>query len=119
VAATPPDLPLGAVVDRVVDALPISRESHLLNLEFAAHALRNPTVGAALAAHRKALRDALLPMLRVGLPHRESGSAELDDVARAVMAVQDGMFLQEMLEPDDPCLPALRRRILTRVAGIG
>lgn len=118
VAATPPDLPLGAVVDRVVDALPISRESHLLNLEFAAHALRNPTVGAALATHRKALRDALLPMLRIGLPHRESDGVVLNDVARAVMAVQDGMFLQEMLEPDDPALPALRRRILTQVAGI-
>jgi AcrR family transcriptional regulator len=116
VAAAPTGLSLDEVVERVVAALPISRESHLLNLEFAAHALRHPQAGVALADQRRALRDALLPILRVGLQHYELGTDELNDVARAVMAVQDGMFLQELLEPDDPTLPILRRRILTRVA---
>ena len=116
VAAAPADLSLDDVVDRVVAALPVSRESHLLNLEFAAHALRHPDVGAALADQRRALREALLPILRTGLRHSELGTDQLEDVARAVMAVQDGMFLQELLEPDDPALPILRRRILTRVA---
>ena len=115
-AAAPTGLSLDEVVERVVAALPISRESHLLNLEFAAHALRHPQAGVALADQRRALRDALLPILRVGLQHYELGTDELNDVARAVMAVQDGMFLQELLEPDDPTLPILRRRILTRVA---
>ncbi len=118
VEAAPVDLSLAQVVDRVVAALPISRESHLLNLEFAAHALRHPPVAEALAAHRKALRAALLPILRIGLRRSRMTAGELDDVARAVMAVQDGMFLQELLEPDEPGLPVLRRRILTQVAGV-
>ena len=102
------------VVDRVVAALPVSRESHLLNLEFAAHALRYEQVGTALAAHRQALRDALLPILRAAL-HHDATADRLGDIARAVMAVQDGMFLQELLEPENSALPALRRRLLTRV----
>jgi AcrR family transcriptional regulator len=118
VAATPVDVSLGEVVDRVVAALPISRESHLLNLEFAAHALRHPAVAEALADHRKALREALLPILRIGLRDNRLSADHLDGVARAVMAVQDGMFLQELLEPADPVLPLLRRKILTQVAGV-
>ena len=116
VGATSPDLSRGEVVDRVVAALPISRESHLLNLEFAAHALRHAEVATALAAHRQALRDALLPMLRTALQREVTGDI-LDDIARAVMAVQDGMFLQELLEPGNRALPVLRRRILEHVTG--
>src|ERR1700712_1490900 len=81
VAAAPAGLSLDEVVDRVVGALPISRASHLLNLEFAAHALRHPQVGVALAHQRRALRDALLPILRIGLRHGELGTDELNDVA--------------------------------------
>ena len=114
VDATSPNISPGEVVERVVAALPISRESHLLNLEFAAHALRHPEIGTALAAHRQALRDALSPILRTAL-QRDAATDGLDDIARAVMAVQDGMFLQELLEPRNTALPALRRRILTHV----
>ena len=114
VEGTLPAVSPGEVVDRVVAALPISRESHLLNLEFAAHALRHQEVATALAAHRQALRSALSPLLQTALGGGETADS-LDDIARAVMAVQDGMFLQELLEPGDPALPALRRRILTHV----
>ena len=34
--------PLDAVVDRVITALPVSQDYHLLNIEFAVHALRHP-----------------------------------------------------------------------------
>ncbi|MET3808056.1 AcrR family transcriptional regulator [Nakamurella sp. UYEF19] len=121
VGRTQDDPSLAQVVDQVVAALPISRESHLLNLEFAAHALRHNDIALVLAAHRQALREALVPILRVGLAaagmHVTAGS--LDDLARSVVAVQDGMFLQELLEPQDADLPLLRRRMLIDVLDRG
>jgi AcrR family transcriptional regulator len=111
---TSPGISPAEVVDRVATALPVSRESHLLNLEFAAHALRHEDVAVALADHRQALREALLPILQTAL-HHDATAGRLGDIARAVMAVQDGMFLQELLEPGNSALPALRRRILTHV----
>ena len=117
VAATPAGVSLGEVIDRVVTALPIDRESHLLNLELAAHALRHDEVAATLTDHRRQVRQALVPVLRAGLVSRGAivDDAQLDAVARAVMAVQDGMFLQELLEPADAALPALRRTMLTEL----
>jgi AcrR family transcriptional regulator len=108
---------LDAVMDAVVGALPVSRDSHLLNLEFAIHALRHPDVAAALAEQRRQLREALVPVLRlglqaVGIPFTDSS---LDDLGRAVLATQEGMYLQELLEPLDPHLPSLRRQALTAV----
>ncbi len=108
---------LEAVMDAVVGALPISRDSHLLTLEFAVHALRHPDVAAALAQDRRRLRQALVPILRlglqaVGIPFTHGG---LDDLGRAVLAIQEGMYLQELLEPGDQHLPSLRRKALTAV----
>ncbi len=108
---------LDAVMDAVVGALPVSREAHLLTLEFAAHALRHPEVATALAQDRHRLRQALVPILRLGLqalgiPFTDDS---LDDLGRVVLATQEGMYLQELLEPGDPHLAALRRRALTAV----
>jgi AcrR family transcriptional regulator len=77
-------LPLAAVVDGAVAALPVSREHHLLNTEFAVHALRHPDVGEALAAERSALREALIPGLRMALGGKGAAASteQLDDVAR-------------------------------------
>lgn len=105
------------LVDRVVAALPANRERFLINTEFAVHALRHPDVARALAAHRQALRSALIPVLELGL--RATGAVvtgdRLDAIARAVVAVSDGMALQELLEPAAEELPALRRTLLTAV----
>lgn len=63
----------------------------------------------------------LLPILRIGL--RGAGidvsSERLDDIGRAVIAVHDGMFVQELLEPGNPSLPALRQHVLTLVVAAG
>ena len=116
VEVMPDRLSLDEVIDRVIAVLPISRESHLLNLEFAAHALRHPEVAAALAEHRRAAREALTPILRAGLTAVDASvGGNLDHLARSLIAVQDGMFLQELLEPDDATLPALRRQVLGQV----
>ncbi len=117
VELAPAELSLGELIDQVIAVLPINRRTHLLNLEFAAHALRHEQVGTALADHRRRLREALTPILRAGLLARDADfdDANLDSLARAVIAVQDGMFLQELLEPGDQALPALRRQVLGRV----
>lgn len=108
---------LEAVMDAVVAALPISRDSHLLNLEFAAHALRHAEVAAALAQDRHRLRQALVPVLRLGLEAVgiEFTDDSLDDLGRAVLATQEGLYQQELLEPADQHLPSLRRKVLTAV----
>lgn len=112
----PDELSLSAVIDRVIAVLPISRDSHLLNLEFAAHALRHRDVATALADHRRAVRDALTPILRAGLTAADATfDGNFDHLARSLVAVQEGMFLQELLEPDDPTLPGLRRHVLGQV----
>ena len=116
VEVLPDRLTISAVLDRVIDVLPISRESHLLNMEFAAHALRHPTVAAALAQHRRAVREALAPILRAGLTAAHAPlRGDVDHLARLLVAVQEGMFLQELLEPDDRALPELRRHALAQV----
>lgn len=108
---------IDAVVGRVFDALPVTREHHLLTLEFTAHALRHPDVAMLLAEHRRRLREALAPILRTGLRAGgiDASSHEFDAAARAVMAVHDGMFVQELLEPEIGELPALRRRLMSVV----
>jgi AcrR family transcriptional regulator len=111
--------PLNAVVDRVISALPVSQDYHLLNTEFAVHALRHPEVAEALTVHRRALRGALIPVLRMALGSRgaAASNAQLDDVARAVIAVQDGMALQELLEPGHQDLARLHRAVMSAVVG--
>ncbi len=116
VGVMPDELPLSAVLDRVIAVLPISRDSHLLNMEFAAHALRHSEVATALAAHRRAVRDALTPILRAGLTAADATfHGDFDHLARSLIVVQEGMFLQELLEPDEKTLPGLRRHLLGQV----
>ncbi|AZI57172.1 TetR/AcrR family transcriptional regulator [Nakamurella antarctica] len=109
------DPPISTVVDRVLSTLTVSRQSHLLNLEFFAHALRNPPVALALAAHRRDLRSALAPILRVGLGVRRVSAPQLEALGRAIVAVQDGMYFQELLEPADQRLPRARTTLITRI----
>ena len=108
-------LSVAEVMDRVLAALPVTRESELLKLEFFAHAVRHPEVAAALVEQRRRLRDALTPILRIGLTTvgLDLEAADLDDMARVVLAVQDGLSVQELLEPNDSRLEALRHSALT------
>lgn len=116
VEVLPDALTVSQVIDRVIAVLPISRDSHLLTMEFAAHALRHPAAATALADHRRAVREALTPILRAGLTAADATfEGNFDHLARSLIAVQDGMFLQELLEPDDASLPALRRHVLGQV----
>ena len=100
---------------RAVATLPVSRESQLINLEFTAHALRHPEVAATFAVQRRQLRAALVPLLRTGLQLDSDRDPELDQLARVIIAVHEGLYLQELLEPDDPTLPTLRSAALGRL----
>lgn len=112
------------VVDRAVAALPVSRQHHLITTDFTAHALRNPDVATSLAEHRRQLRLALLPALRQAVVTQgtpEPDDAALDNLARALIAVHDGMLSQQLLEPRDPGITALHavtlRAVVTAMAG--
>lgn len=120
-AGTGPAASLDEVVTAVVAALPVTRESHLLNLEFFAHALRHPAVARALAGHRQELRAALVPVLRsgLGLPASLEIDGRMDRIARAVVGAHEGLFLGELIEPDDTSLPQLRRSVLTGIVSAG
>ncbi|SDO54240.1 DNA-binding transcriptional regulator, AcrR family [Nakamurella panacisegetis] len=114
-AAAGAPLSVGEVMDRVLAALPVSRDSELLKLEFFAHAVRHPEVAAALVEQRRRLREELLPVLRIGLAAAglDPDAVDLDDVARVVLALQDGLYFQELLEPGDARLETLRHHALT------
>lgn len=101
-----------AVVEHVLAALPADRRWFLVHSEFTAHALRHPPLAAALAQQRRALREALLPVLALVTRRRHPDAAALERLARAVVAVHEGMLAQELVEPGDGSLPVLHRRLV-------
>lgn len=101
-------------VTRVVATLSVDRDDHLLHLEFTAHAVRDPRAAEAFVAHRRTVRDALIPVVRVAmraLGHAPT-DAQLERITRAMFAVRDGMTSQEVLEPGDPELPRLHEALM-------
>lgn len=108
---------ISSAVERVLDAQPVERQGYLLTTEFIVHALRRPELARALAEHRCRLRHELIPVLRGALGPRGMSAPEsdLDGLARMVVAIQEGMWTQELLEPDDATLPDLHARALSTV----
>ncbi len=112
-AEAPPSI--ADLMDRVVAQLPVDRRTQLLNLEFTAYALRNPAVGQALAGYRADLRRTIIPILQIGMTATggDPSTADLDDLARLVLAVHESMSAQELLEPGERLLGTLRTAALT------
>jgi AcrR family transcriptional regulator len=107
---------LTEAVDRVLTALGADSRWYAVNAEFTAHALRHPDVAAALARHRRAVRQALVPILEVAaaagmLP---AGSAPPDLLARTIIAVHDGTLAQVLIEADDDNLRIWQRELLLK-----
>ncbi|MFF5565208.1 TetR/AcrR family transcriptional regulator [Streptomyces sp. NPDC012623] len=102
------------VVTRVVATLSVNRDDHLLQLEFTAHAVRDPRAGEAFVAHRRTVRDALIPVVRAAMRTlgHDPSDARLERVTRAMVAVRDGMTSQEVLEPGDRELPRLHEELM-------
>jgi AcrR family transcriptional regulator len=107
---------LTEAVDRVLTALGADSRWYVVNAEFTAHALRHPDVAAALARHRRAVRQALIPILEAAaaagmLP---AASAPLDLLARTIIAVHDGTLAQVLIEADDDSLRVWQRELLLK-----
>jgi len=78
------------------------RRWHLITTEFTLYAIRNPDAARALAAHERRLREAVAKLL--GDLYVELGvepTANLDDLARLVIAVIEGARMQSYVEPDE------------------
>ena len=101
--------------ERVVDALLVDRDWVLVKTDFLLHAAREPEVGAALAAHRDGLRAALVPALRdvVGRGELPSALREPEDMARAIIAVHDGVMTQLLVDSDTKAARAWLTDLLT------
>lgn len=111
-----------ALVDRVRSAIGTLSEEHsslsdvlaaglptllldpswqILTAEFNAHAARNPTVAQMVSTHRRAMRDALMPLVADALALFGRGLPDdPDTMGRALLAVYDGAMAQQMVEPD-------------------
>lgn len=108
---------IATAVERVLQAQPVERQRYLLTTEFVVHALRRPELARTLAEHRHRLRQELIPVLRgaLGPRGRSAPESDLDGLARTVVAIQEGMWTQELLESEDPTLPELHARALSTV----
>jgi len=104
-----------ALIERVVDALLVDRDWVLVKTDFLLHAARDPEVGAALAAHRDGLRAALVPALRdaVGRGALPPALRGAEDLARAVIAVHDGVMTQLLIDSDPEAARAWLTDLLT------
>jgi AcrR family transcriptional regulator len=105
---------LAHAVDRILATLGTDSRWYAVNAEFTAHALRRPEVAAALAHHRRAVRQALVPILEAAAAGRElpAASATPDLLARTIIAAHDGTLAQVLIEPDDESLRTWQRDLL-------
>jgi AcrR family transcriptional regulator len=105
---------LAGAVDRILATLGADSRWYAVNAEFTAHALRHPDVGTALSCHRRAVREALVPILEAAAAGLElpAASATPDLLARTIIAVHDGTLAQVLVEPDDNSLRTWQRDLL-------
>jgi AcrR family transcriptional regulator len=91
-----------------------------VNAEFTVYAVRHPDVAAALARHRRALRDALVPALVAATAGRQlpAATATPQLLARTVVAILEGTAGQLAVEPAARGLRAWRRDLLLLAVGV-
>ncbi|MGC9665500.1 TetR/AcrR family transcriptional regulator [Planosporangium sp. 12N6] len=105
---------LAGAVDRILATLGADSRWYAVNAEFTAHALRHPEVAAALARHRRAVREALVPILTAAAAGLDlpPAAATPDLLARTIVAVHDGSLAQVLIEPDAADLRTWQRDLL-------
>jgi AcrR family transcriptional regulator len=115
-----PDGQARELVDHVLSALDGGERWFAVNAEFTVHALRHPEVATALARHRRALRDALIPSLVAATAGRAlpAATATPQLLARTVVAILDGTAGQIAVEPSTRGLHAWRRDLLLLAVGV-
>ncbi|GAA1821958.1 TetR/AcrR family transcriptional regulator [Planosporangium flavigriseum] len=105
---------LAGAVDRILASLGADSRWYAVNAEFTAHALRHPEVAAALARYRRAVRQALIPIVEAAAAGGKlpAASATPDLLARTIVAIHDGTLPQVLIEPDDESLRKWQRDLL-------
>ncbi|MEV7192826.1 TetR/AcrR family transcriptional regulator [Streptomyces sp. NPDC093510] len=113
-----------ATIDEVLDALVGAWKGHgdeerswfLASTEFTVHAIRHPATARRLAEHDRRLRDRLSELLAVFFERvGREGPADLDMLARCVIALHEGALMQTLVEPGELRPGELQRRFLPAV----
>lgn len=94
----PGDFPVQGVA-RVISAMPVDDKWYRVNAEFAAHALREPSLRRVLAGRAPAILETIMPAVERALAY--SGYRIIDRTAlgHALVAVHDGTVMQCVIEP--------------------
>ncbi len=102
-AGVDPTAALSVLARGVADVLVVDRDWVLVRTEFLLHAARHPELARALAAQRTRQRAALATLLTpwTARAHLPVALREPDELARAVVAVHDGL-LADLLTDLDP-----------------
>lgn len=99
------------VVDAALAVMTADARVFAVHAEFMAHALRHPEAAAAITAFRARTRRALADELGNVLGPVAT-PAQLDTLARSLVAVHDGTQAQVVMEPGNPELARWRRDLL-------
>lgn len=120
VLADPPD-DVAGLLDAVLSALPADdlRQWYLTRTEMTLHALRVPSVAAALVSSREAFRAAIVQAVDDACA-RAGHEPDLptDVLVRAVEALHEGASAQSLLEPSALPEGTLQSVVVPRLAGV-
>lgn len=105
---------VSTVVDQISEAL-LDRDWLLVKTDFLVHAARHPALAQALLEHRRQLRQAVADRLAAvsGRFPAWGGPDEADQLARAVVAVYDGVTNQLLLDRDTAAARAWLKELFT------
>lgn len=87
------------LVNRVIEALTLDRDWIMVRTEFLLHAARSATIAATMTAHRTVVQETLARTLQdvVDLTDLPPALRSGESLARAVMAVHDGVVVEMLL----------------------
>lgn len=108
-------LTLEGGVDRLLELLPVDDHWFRVEAEFTAHALRVPSLRAAMAAREAQIAGALLPFIDRALERVGRRVVDREAFAAALVAVHDGTAVQCLIEPGDAVVARRRRDLFVAV----
>ncbi|MGU3436037.1 TetR/AcrR family transcriptional regulator [Actinomycetes bacterium M1A6_2h] len=107
---------LSDVLAQALPTLRLDLSWQILTAEFNAHAARNPAVAHMVSTHRRAMRDALMPLVVDALAvFGRTLPDDPDTMGRALLAVYDGTMAQQMIEPEAENVSALAYELIATV----
>jgi AcrR family transcriptional regulator len=108
-----------ALVERVVDALPVDRKWILVKTDFLLYAARTPAVAGVLRAQVETIRAAIAEPLAAAAYARNLSESmrTADGLARAIITLYDGAMNQLLLESDDAAVRAWLTDLVTALLG--